>query len=74
MRALSAAECYENTELCEGIGKCSVELSFPTGFLVTNLTFLYRIAKKAFSTLGCKDSEFFEGMGEYFVELATSIG
>ena len=24
--------------------------------------------------MGCKDSEFFEGMGEYFVELATSIG
>ena len=41
---------------------------------VANRTFLYRIAKKAFSTLGCKDSEFFEGMGEYFVELATSIG
>ena len=35
---------------------------------------LGRIAKKAFSTLGCRDSEFFEGMGAYFVELATQYG
>jgi guanylate cyclase len=35
---------------------------------------LGRIAKKAFSNLGCKDSEFFEEMGYFFVEFVGQFG
>ncbi|XP_059098950.1 soluble guanylate cyclase 88E-like isoform X2 [Tigriopus californicus] len=33
-----------------------------------------RMAKKAFQFLGCKDSEFFEGMGYYFVNFLGQFG
>ena len=33
-----------------------------------------RIAKKAFQFLGCKDSEFFEGMGYYFINFLGQFG
>ena len=33
-----------------------------------------KLAKKAFSTLGCTADEFYEGMGFYFVELAGKYG
>ena len=35
---------------------------------------LGRIAKKAFTTLGCKDSEFFDEMGYFFVEFVGQFG
>lgn len=35
---------------------------------------LGRVAKKAFNTLGCKDSEFFEEMGYFFVEFVGQFG
>ena len=33
-----------------------------------------KIAKKAFTTLGCKDSEFFEEMGYFFVQFVGEFG
>ena len=33
-----------------------------------------RVAKKAFQFLGVKDSEFFEGMGYYFVNFLAQFG
>ena len=33
-----------------------------------------KVAKKTFSTLGCKDSEFFEEMGYFFVEFVGQFG
>ena len=35
---------------------------------------LGKIAKKAFTTLGCKDSEFFEEMGYFFVQFVGEFG
>ncbi len=35
---------------------------------------LSRIAKKAFSVLGCTDAEYFEGMGYFFVNFLGQFG